>query len=341
MRRMWGIGAAALMVLLFPVAQLVAKDAPANSFKHLVDIGGGRHLNMVCSGQGSPTVVFMQGLGGNFADWRKVREPVTAFTRTCFYDRAGLGYSDPSDKPSTAENAAGDFHTLLRVAGIKGQVVLVGASLGGLFATYYADKFGSDVAGLVLVDPSFSGQFDNPVSAQDAKIVEDDAKSFAALMQTCGKLAARGKLSLSDSHDCFYLPRDLSPEDTKYVTQQFNHPSYFAAVRSEADNLSRRREGEKFVDGVDGDQERRAARTFGGLPLIVLTGGMTSKGMTISEAGKAATQKVWESGHDKLAQRSTRGESIIIPDSGHRIDLEKPDRVVEAIRKVVSEARPR
>ena len=318
-----------------------ADTAPLPSYKHLVGIGDGRRLNMVCTGKGSPTVVFMQGLGSSFADWWKVRGPVSAFTRECFYDRAGLGYSDPSNKPSTAENAANDLHALLRAAGIKDRVVLVGASLGGLFATYYTDKFGSDVAGLVLVDPSFSGQFDYTVDTKDAKIIEDDDKNFFSLMRSCEKLAEEGKLSKGDGHNCFNLPTNLPPEDAEYVTQQFAHLFHYAAVRSEAENLSRRRDGDKFVDGVDGDQERRVARTFGNLPLIVLTGGLMSKGMPISDAGKAATQKVWEGGHDKLAQRSIRGESVMLPDAGHRIDQEKPAAIIEAIRKVVSEARQR
>jgi pimeloyl-ACP methyl ester carboxylesterase len=316
-----------------------ADTSPLPLYKHLVEIGSGRRLNLVCMGKGSPTVVFMQGLGGNFADWRKVRGPVGAFTRECFYDRAGLGFSDPSEKPSTAENAASDFRALLRAAGIGDRVVLVGASLGGLFATYYTDKFGSDVAGLVLVDPSFPGQFDYAVSAQDKKIIEDDGDHFAALMQTCRKLAEDGSLSKGDSHDCFYPPRDLTPEDAEYVTQQFGRPSYYATMLSEFDGLRQKKEGDSLEDNVDADQEARIQRTFGNLPLVVLTGGLMSKAMTISEAGKSAAQGVWERGHDKLAHRSTRGESVIIPDSGHRIDLEKPEAVINAIRKVVLEVR--
>ena len=77
----------------------------------------------------------------------------------------------------------------------------------------------------------------------------------------------------------------------------------------------------------------------GNLPLIVLTGGKTFQTMTIGAKGRAAAQKTWERGHDRLAQRSTRGESVHLPDAGHRIDLEKPERIVDAIRKVVMEAR--
>ena len=317
-----------------------AKDGGGNPFKHLVDIGGGRHLNMVCAGKGLPTIVFMQGLGGNFADWRKVREPVTALTRTCFYDRAGLGYSDPSDKPSSAANVADDLHALLRAAGIKDRVVLVGASLGGLFATYYADKFGADVAGLVLVDPSFSGQFDYAVNAGDGKILDDTSKDFAVTMRSCGKLAGEGKLSKTDSHDYFFpLQSNLTPDYAEYVLQSTLRAPYYAGLASETKNLEARKENDRYVDGVDGDQERRIARTFGSLPLIVLTSGKALRTMTISEAGKAAAQGVWERGHDRLAQRSTRGESIHLPDTGHRIDLEKPERIVESILKVVAQVR--
>jgi hypothetical protein len=90
---------------------------------------------------------------------------------------------------------------------------------------------------------------------------------------------------------------------------------------------------------VNGEQERRMARDFGDLPLIVLTGHLMSHGMMISDAAKSAAQEVWERGHDALARRSTRGESIILPDTGHVIALQKPERVVEAIRKVVTQAR--
>ena len=38
--------------------------------RHLVDIGSGRHMNIVCMGHGSPTVVFEYGLGGHMLNWQ-------------------------------------------------------------------------------------------------------------------------------------------------------------------------------------------------------------------------------------------------------------------------------
>src|SRR6266516_4666075 len=66
----------------------------------LVDVGGYRlHIN--CVGQGSPTVVLDAGLGGSSLDWSLVQPELGRTTRVCAYDRAGMGWSDPSPYPRT------------------------------------------------------------------------------------------------------------------------------------------------------------------------------------------------------------------------------------------------
>ena len=47
---------------------------------HLVDIGG-RRLNLVCVGEGSPTIVFDLPIFGNLLQWRKVIRPVAEISR--------------------------------------------------------------------------------------------------------------------------------------------------------------------------------------------------------------------------------------------------------------------
>jgi pimeloyl-ACP methyl ester carboxylesterase len=69
------------------------------------------------------------------------------------YDRAGIGWSDPSPVgPRTAQQVADELHTLLRGLGEQGPVVLVAHSLGGYFSQLYAAAYPEDVAGLVLID---------------------------------------------------------------------------------------------------------------------------------------------------------------------------------------------
>ncbi|HEY4275312.1 MAG TPA: alpha/beta hydrolase, partial [Rhizomicrobium sp.] len=325
-------GAAALMAL-FSWTPLHAEGAAA--FQHPVAIGGGRQLNMVCTGTGAPTVVFLQGHTGDISNWRKVKTPVAALTRTCFYDRAGMGYSDPSPRPMTAENIVDDLHTLLRAGGIKTPVVLAGHSMGGLFATLYADKYPKDVAGLVLADPSFDGQYDYAVRAEERKSMARASAKRLAQLDSCAKLAEDGQLSAKESHGCFHVPPDLTPDARAYVMQQFLRAPYYAGVRSELENYIP-------VKGrtVDGDQEKQARRNFGDLPVIVLTGGKTFDNGPGSADIKNAMKSLWKRGHDALAARSTRGENIVLADSTHWVQLDRPDAVVDAIREVVSQARP-
>ena len=70
-------------------------DDPAYTRVHrLVAVDGKRRLNLYCTGEGSPTVLFDSGLGGNTIQWGLVQPLVAAHTRACSYDRAGLGFSD-------------------------------------------------------------------------------------------------------------------------------------------------------------------------------------------------------------------------------------------------------
>ncbi len=47
-----------------------------------------------------------------------------------------------------------ELHALLEAAKVPGPFVLVGQSIGGLLVRLYADHYGSNVVGMVLVDPT-------------------------------------------------------------------------------------------------------------------------------------------------------------------------------------------
>lgn len=121
----------------------------------LVDIGG-RRLHLVCTGSGEPGVLLISGLGGSFAAWgASFRDSIARFSRVCAYDRAGIGWSDRAETPRTADAAARDLSALLAAAEpFDAAPVLVGHSIGGLYAFRYARTRPGDVAGLVLIDPT-------------------------------------------------------------------------------------------------------------------------------------------------------------------------------------------
>ena len=116
-----------------------------------VDIGG-RTLNLYCSGQGTPTVILETG--GNSPGYAQLslQAKLATFTRACWYDRAGVGWSDPPSSPRTSASIVSDLHEALHRAGILPPYVMAGGSVGGEYVHIYTAHYPSDVAGLVLID---------------------------------------------------------------------------------------------------------------------------------------------------------------------------------------------
>lgn len=288
-------------------------------------------MNMVCVGHGAPTVLFEYGASSHLLAWQKIVLPVSAFTRACFYDRAGYGFSDPSPKPMTADNVTDDLHALLHSAGIPEPIVIVGHSLGGLYATLYTDKFPSEVAGLVLIDPSFALPLPPPWRADERKRFDKGQ----ADTQKCADLARSGKLTATNPHDCFSVALNRTPAEVAWLMQQYLKPFRYESVISEGNNHY----STDTITSTDDLEEDRAARSYGNMPLIVLTAGTDQLSPDTTPDMKKRFDTYWHTGHDKLAARSTRGVSITVPNATHFIQVDQPQAVIEAIRTVVAEVR--
>ena len=135
----------------------------------MVDIGG-RRLHIVCAGvrrTGQPTVVFESGAFGFSADWAVVQGKLTRLgIRSCAYDRAGLGFSDPGPTPRDAIHIVEDLEMLLRRANEPGPYVLVSHSMAGLHVRLFANRNFRQVAGLVLVDSTTPEAMNDPTTRE-------------------------------------------------------------------------------------------------------------------------------------------------------------------------------
>lgn len=98
--------------------------------------------------------------GGFSFDWGLIQPAIAQTTRICTYDTAGTAWSDPfpSNPPGRAQTCAervAEIHNLLVNAPEPGPYVLVGYSIGGLYARLYAATYPRDVGAMVLVDHAF------------------------------------------------------------------------------------------------------------------------------------------------------------------------------------------
>jgi pimeloyl-ACP methyl ester carboxylesterase len=300
-----------------------------------VDVGG-RTLNLYCSGKGSPTVILETGGNGPGYEWRLVQTNIANFTRACWYDRAGVGWSDPPQSPRTSATVVSDLHEMLGRAAVPPPYVLVGASIGGEYARVYTSRYPHDVAGLVFVDSSHPDQ-QEPAFMLSAF----NRMSPAARHLICSALPLMvrfGILRFLANRMTGPVRSQLSPE--REILIKLNAQP--KAARADAEQGCAATNSGRLVPrlGTGNPDLDNAARNAGGLddrPVVVLTARRywAPPGL---EKQAADYHEIWiHHLQASLAGLSTRGRQVVV-DAHHDMD-EAPDAVVTATRQVVDETR--
>lgn len=115
----------------------------------------GVHQWLHCQGTGAVTVVVITGLAAPASSWSGVLPGLERTTRTCVYDRPGLGHSPARPNVTQVLDAglyAHELAALLGAAGERGPFVVVGHSFGGLVARAFVHSYPSRVRGLLLAE---------------------------------------------------------------------------------------------------------------------------------------------------------------------------------------------
>lgn len=316
------------------VGNVVNDDAYGHP-QHRVKVDHDRHLNLYCLGTGSPTVVFDAGLADATMVWGLVQPAIAAETRSCTYDRAGIGFSDPANRAGTSANIADDLHRLLTIAGIKPPYVLVGHSSGGMNVRLYADQFPTEVVGMVLVDPSHEDQSTRfwKLAGPDAKAKWDqhliDRRACVAAARSGFNEGAQLEKDAALYADCVTAPdSSFSAPLNAAILKTHLTPAFQQALLSEQEN----------VFYASADQVRDARRSYGDMPLVVLTRSAAPRGPDETQELRDTRNLLWQTLHDELAALSTRGINRIVPDSRHYIQLSQPQAVNAAILEVLAAA---
>jgi pimeloyl-ACP methyl ester carboxylesterase len=282
----------------------------------LVDVGGYK-LHIRCMGQGSPMVVLESGAAGPSPLWGWVQPEIATTTRVCAYDRAGLGWSDPSPHPRDAATITAELHALLQRANVAGPYVLVGHSFGGKYVRMFAARYPVETVGLVLVDASHPDQF--------TRIPEGRAEyaAPARMARLFPVLARLGLLRLTG-----YPAID---------------PALPAPQRAELDAVMRTTElavayRDEILATPATDAQVRATGSLGSRPLAVLTA--TDHGHPPETA--AHLERYWRGLQDELAALSSNSVHQIVDGATHTSlvsDRHHAAATSDSIRRVVEAVR--
>jgi pimeloyl-ACP methyl ester carboxylesterase len=284
-------------------------------------------LHVLSAGSGGPVVVLEAGIAASSVSWALVQGRIAEFTTVVSYDRAGFGWSEAALPRQTALDAAHQLARLLS-ATHHGPYILVGHSFGGLVVRLFQQHYPDVTAGLVLVDPVIREEWRDPpegkrrmlergvmLSRRGAILARVGVVGFALKMLTGGarwlpRLLARASAGsgagVADRlvGEVRKMPRELWPA----IAQHWSQARSFSAMADNLENLP------VSVSQLD------ESRSLEDLPVTVLS----------------ATRLVAE--HRRDAALSTCGEHIVMAESGHWMQLDAPDAVVEAIRRVVGMA---
>lgn len=300
-----------------------------------VDIGG-RTLNLYCSGQGTPTVILEPG--GNSPGYSLVvqQAKMAAFTRACWYDRAGVGWSDPSPAPRTSTSIASDLHEALHRAGILSPYVMVGGSVGGEYVLIYTGRYPAEVAGLVLVDSATPDMHEPDFYLSPLNRLSGSTRHLICMALPA--IARFGVVRFVASRERRPPEPDFTPEQNDTLAKLEAQPKAF---KTDADQACAATDQGRIVprEGTNPDINNavRNAGSLGDRPLIVLTAGRywAPPGFE-KEAAEYHKIRVHHLQAD-LARLSTRGRQVIV-DAGHGME-ESPDSIITAVRQVVDEVR--
>jgi pimeloyl-ACP methyl ester carboxylesterase len=289
-----------------------------------IDIGG-RTLNLYCSGEGGPVVIFEAAGHTAGYSWIAIQPEVAKFTRACWYDRAGYGWSDPGPSPRTFQAIAQDLHALLRAAGVPAPYVLVGATAGAFHVRVYNALYPNEVAGAVLIHAS-----DPDVFVHEPEFMKGGMASLPHVAQTMGCKVLAPVMHRIGLVRVMGNPGSGRPFGIANLDQDQQRELNF--LSNNPGTMQTEGEGCVLEESM---KEVLAAGNFGDRPLVVLAGSRPFRAPSpqYTKAVDALNRYWFGELQPRLAALSTRGR-LVVEDSA-----ETPESEIAAIGDVVSQVR--
>lgn len=316
-------GLSALLFLLAIIGAIYQSVERSNDLRthsppgSLVDVNGYK-MHLYCQGDGSPAVIFESGLNDSWLSWYRVQPSIAKLTRVCSYDRASVGWSDAQPETPDSRNIALHLHRLLQNAGVKPPYVLVGHSIGGIHVRVYQNMYPSEVVGMVLVDSSHPDQIKrsppkllkwNPIRLFEFKLW---TLSMPFGIPRFVKICGDGPVEIRDelrTVEC----------NKRWAETQETEANYF----------------ENSAD------EGRGTGSLGSMPLVVISRDPEKSYFPRIIGADLAKQSeiAWGQMQEDLSHLSTRVSRVVAKGSGHYVQLQRPNLVIDAIHLTVDASR--
>jgi pimeloyl-ACP methyl ester carboxylesterase len=324
-----------LFLFIFCSDSLFGQNTPCESIGKMVDIGGWQihYISFDGASTDKPTVIFESGIRGFDFDWIPIQaELQKKGINSLSYNRAGYACSQLGPTPHTFRQTVYNLHTFLQKANIRGKVVMVGASLGGLIVRQYAQTYPEHVAGLLFVDSGaddglhyINGKKLYPSKDAPGKTIpeikqkaSDKDNNITKSREAINAIEAALKPMGYPFEKVEYPFTNLPDSIQKYRIWAFNQLDYYISnenefLLDEKAELVRQRKNKKFL--------------LDNIPIVILTqsGGINPKEEDIE---RLQMQK-------EMLELSKNSAQMIVENSGHHIHMEKPELIIESILKIL------
>ncbi|MEO2258285.1 alpha/beta hydrolase [Paenibacillus amylolyticus] len=283
----------------------------------LVQVGG-YQLHIHKQGNGSPTILMEAGSGETSLSWRDIPAALAQHATVVTYDRAGYAWSESAPTERTGANIVKDLHAALEKENIRGPYVMVGHSLGGMYARLFAQTYSNEVQSLVLIDARPEDDERNTKTLlEKAQFQGNPPASLLSLLKVSGAFRL---------FPDFMLDGLVAKQDRDTFVNVIATPSYFHAKEEEA-LLAHSTE-----DAIRG-------QSLGSIPVRIIARGRpqnyASAGIPV-EIGQRL-ESIWQSGQRNMLNISKDSQLIVATRSGHMVIHDEPELVVKTILALISD----
>ena len=279
-------------------------------------------------GQGSPVVVFESGFGAMMENWSDVYPQIAAITKVFAYNRRGYEGSIPHDE-------AEDDSSITGIARTVGEVTL--------------DIVAPSVSTVVGIADAASTISDNKgEEVVQVRTATQTVEELRALLSGAG--FAPPYLLVGHSSDglyALYFAKTHPDEVAGIVLVDSSHPEQMQRCRERygdeecevpwlARSVMKLLPDEMLAEFNSLEESGRQVTASGPLPAIPLT--VLSHGKSAG-TGSAPIDELWPEFQQELAAQLPDSKHIIAKNSGHFIQKDQPELVIEAIREMVHDIR--